>query len=284
MIPTPIVISVTASQIKNTNNTLKISPNESGFLGEVIDGQHRYEGLLKNIEFHEYEVPICVFVDLSTEDKASIFSTINSTQVKVPKSYIYDLFDYTEENTPIKFSHEICKTLNYETHGPLHRRIKMLGKKLNDDELLSQAAFIDAFLPLISKNIKEDTSRVKNKEPLQAHPELPFRFMYLENNVTIFAKVISNYLGALRKISGDNWENYVLRSIGIKVFARLLIRIAPVGFQNNNLATDFFAAMLFPIEKEIKECSTSSGSNKGTENATVARFTEALDRTPPITM
>ncbi|WP_404936088.1 DGQHR domain-containing protein [Pseudomonas aeruginosa] len=103
VLPTPIVISSRSVTARNENElTLKL--DQDGTYGEIIDGQHRYEGLRKSSEFLNFDIPLCIFVELSTEDKASIFSTINSTQVKVPKSYIYDLFSYSEGNTPIKFS------------------------------------------------------------------------------------------------------------------------------------------------------------------------------------
>ncbi|MGP9827369.1 DGQHR domain-containing protein [Ectopseudomonas khazarica] len=283
VIPTPLVISVNLKNIKELDsNTITLHTDEDGIFGEIIDGQHRYEGLKKSKNFEESDIPICIFAELSLEDKADIFSTINSTQVKVPKSYIYDLFDYTEENTPIKFCHEVCKTLNYDSSGPLFRRIKMLGKKLNDEETLSQAAFIDALLPLITKNIKEDTARARNRDNLENDSEVPLRHLYISNNITAFSKITTNFLRATRNASGANWENYVLRSIGIKVFARLLGHMAPEGFKNNSLTIDFFFNRLSKIEDIILSCSTKSGTNKGVEDKTVETLITALSHNPPL--
>src|SRR5690606_8564321 len=158
------------------------------------------------------------------------------------------------------------------------RRIKMLGKKLNNEETLSQAAFIDAMLPLISKNIKEDTARARNKENLNDDRNLPLRHIYISKNITVFSKIMTNFLKATRNVSGPNWENYVLRSIGIKVFFRLLGHIAPEGFKNNNLTTEFFLEKLTHIENIILACSTKSGTNKGVENKTVEMLIAALPR------
>lgn len=271
IIPTPLVISVKNADIEVEGDIqyIKVYPSEDGVWGEIIDGQHRYEGLRKTDNFDNYEVPLCIFIDLKIEDKATVFSTINSTQVKVPKSYIYDLFDYTDSNTPAKFCHDVCKTLNYEPNGPLHKRIKMLGRKLNNSEVLSQAALVDAIIPLISKNEKHDDKAARNNAVLLGDENLPLRQLYISADVPVFSKIFSNYLRALKKCAEDNWENFVLKSIGIKVFARLLAFVVVQGLQKNDLSEKYFDKSLMLVKDEISKCNTSDGTNKPAEDAAV---------------
>lgn len=279
ILPTPLVVSVESAQLRmdeHGRNFMEIPAAEGTPWGEIIDGQHRYEGLRNTKLFDEYEIPVCLFIDLGIEDKATVFSTINSTQVKVPKSYIYDLFDYTDANTPTKFGHDVCKTLNYDEDGPLARRIKMLGRKLNDTEILSQGALVDAIVPLISKNEKQDDRNARDKQPLLPDSTLPLRQLYLQGSTVVFSKIVRNYLTALRDISESNWEKYVLRSVGMKVFMRILGHVAKQGLEEGNLSREFFHSRLFPIREEILDCSTAEGTNKRSEDAAVERLTRAL--------
>ncbi len=279
ILPTPLVVSVESAELhvdEHGHHIMQIPTQEGAPWGEIIDGQHRYEGLRNTESFDLYEIPVCVFVDLMIEDKATVFSTINSTQVKVPKSYIYDLFDYTDANTPTKFGHDVCKTLNYDQDGPLSRRIKMLGRKLNDTEVLSQGALVDAIVPLISKNEKQDDRSARNNEAILPDPSLPLRQLYTEGNTVVFSKIVRNYLQALKGVAGENWEKYVLRSVGMKVFMRILGHVAKRGLDEGNLSREFFHSCLLPIQAEILECSTADGTNKRAEDATVERLTKAL--------
>ncbi|MCX2864179.1 DGQHR domain-containing protein [Paucibacter sp. PLA-PC-4] len=279
VLPTPLVISVESAELHTDDHgfhVMHIPTREDSPWGEIIDGQHRYEGLKSAAPFHQYEVPVCIFVKLMVEDKATVFGTINSNQVKVPKSYIYDLFDYTDKNTPTKFGHDVCKTLNYDQDGPLSRRIKMLGRKLNDTEVLSQGALVDAIVPLISKNEKQDDRRARDNQPIQPDPSLPLRQLYMEGNTIVFSKIVRNYLQALKGIAGENWEKYVLRSVGMKVFMRILGSVAKRGLDEGNLSRDFFHSYLSPIQADILACTTADGTNKRAEDATVERLTKAL--------
>jgi DGQHR domain-containing protein len=57
----------------------------------VVDGQHRYLGLVRAHEDHpEFEpaVPVMLYFDLDYRDEAEMFDTINSTQRKLPKALI----------------------------------------------------------------------------------------------------------------------------------------------------------------------------------------------------
>lgn len=279
VLPTPLVVSVESAELRTDEHgsyIMQIPTREGIPWGEIIDGQHRYEGLKIAGPFHQYEVPVCIFVNLMIEDKATVFGTINSNQVKVPKSYIYDLFDYTDKNTPTKFGHDVCKTLNYDKDGPLSRRIKMLGRKLNDTEVLSQGALVDAMVPLISKNEKQDDRNARDNQPIQLDQTMPLRQLYVEGNTIVFSKVVRNYLLALREVAGDGWEKYVLRSVGMKVFMRILGLIAKQGLEEGDLSREFFHSRLAPIQAEILRCSTAEGTNKRAEDATVERLTMAL--------
>jgi len=264
ILPTPLVISAdhVSSSEAGGITFITLSPDANGFLGELIDGQHRLAGLLRTKQFDDSDIGLCIFASLSIEDKAELFGTINSTQVRVPKSYIYDLFGYTDNNTPIKFAHTVCKITNESPHSPLHRRIKMLGKKLHAEEVLSQAAFVDGLIGVFSDDPSRDRKMAESGEALPNNePDLALRALYIENNSGDMAKIVSNHLVAVKSLVGPAWEAYYLKSIGIKVALGLLKVVAPTAMQRRSFTTETLTGLIAPISKELSEMSTKTGTN-----------------------
>ena len=117
--PTPIVVSVNEDanvKINEKRNTITILGNEK--IGEVIDGQHRLWGIEESHNITDFDLPVVLMFDLTTEEKAYIFSTINSNQTKVNPSLIYDLFEVSRERSPQKTVHEIARVMNYNEGSP----------------------------------------------------------------------------------------------------------------------------------------------------------------------
>lgn len=100
---------------------------------QVIDGQHRLEGLkaavLKKPEIGEQEIIVSITNHLKTKDAARIFLNINTEQKPVPKSLIYDLFGEIEddENHAINRANDIVSELNTNDSSPYYRLIKLPG-------------------------------------------------------------------------------------------------------------------------------------------------------------
>ncbi len=135
--------------------------DENSIIGEIIDGQHRIEGIKKSSKIDDFELPITLMFNLTEEEKAYIFSIINSKQTKVPKSLIYDLFFLSEERSPQKTCHEIARLFNSDENSSFFKRLKMLGRKEHQEASLSQGSFIKYLLPNISKKPDEDLRNIK---------------------------------------------------------------------------------------------------------------------------
>ena len=134
--PTSIIVSVnddTTTTYDEVHGTLLFEFQDK--LGEVLDGQHRLEGLALAGEegrvphILEFELPVVFMIDLSPDDKAYVFSIINSKQTQVPSSLIVDLFGLQTSRSPSKTCHEIAQTLNSKEDSPFYRGVKMLGSK-----------------------------------------------------------------------------------------------------------------------------------------------------------
>ncbi|MBQ9142826.1 MAG: DGQHR domain-containing protein [Lachnospiraceae bacterium] len=99
---------------------------------QVIDGQHRLEGLKKAIEENEDigEEPIIIIMTekMSTKAAAKIFLNINTEQKPVPKSLVYDLFgEVKDKNSYIVRATDIANELNDNPDSPYYQCIKKPG-------------------------------------------------------------------------------------------------------------------------------------------------------------
>lgn len=99
---------------------------------QVIDGQHRLEGLKQAYEIKpeigEKLVVVLLTEQLTTPEAARIFLNINTEQKPVPNSLVYDLFgEVKEKNYYIVRANDIAKKLHEEIESPYYQCIKMPG-------------------------------------------------------------------------------------------------------------------------------------------------------------
>lgn len=219
--PTPIIISIKSSDFKDDSIqviegvgvALQVSPS-LGRVFEIIDGQHRIKGIEKAWEDFKFSCDMVVvfMLDLTEEEKAYVFSTINSNQAKVNKSLIYDLFDLSTKRSPFKTSHYIARMMNKEYNSPFYHRLKMLGKKQVDGATLSQGTFVNGMLKLISKDPQKDMIDIKNGEPLEDDPKYPLREYFITGNDSEIYNILEDYFGAVSYIFETEWNSndYIL--------------------------------------------------------------------------
>lgn len=153
--PTPIIISVYSHiRYKDDERSFEFELKDGDKIGDVIDGQHRLLGISASDYCANFMLPVVLMFNLNTEEKAYVFSIINSTQTKVSMSLIYDLFDLSTKRSPQKVAHEIARAMNKMDVSPFHNRLKMLGKKEQNQyfAVLSQGTFVSKLLTLISKD------------------------------------------------------------------------------------------------------------------------------------
>lgn len=168
IIPTPIIISASTSAVSVGDDRLSIDTNAQT-IGHILDGQHRILGLRElqrnapqKLELIDLLIVFVFEIDIYSE--ATIFTTINSNQKQVSKSLIYDLFSLNPDRSIEKSCHEIVKSLNNDEDSPFYRKIKILGKKIEDSETLSQSAFIDQLIKSLTATNSETRKFYENKE------------------------------------------------------------------------------------------------------------------------
>ncbi|MDZ4200552.1 MAG: DGQHR domain-containing protein [Gallionella sp.] len=243
--PTSIIISASSEVVKVVGNEL-VLPDE-GIYGEVIDGQHRLKGLERVPErWADFDLPIVFMLDLDSEEKAYVFSIINSKQTPVAKSLIYDLFGLNQTRSPQRTAHEIARSMNADAEGPLFRSIKMLGKKKEDSEFITQGSFAKYLVALISRNPSKDLLDIKNNQPLQADPLRPFRPYWEANRDPIIQKILTNYFLAIKHHFKSEWEalpsekRILRKTVGFSALMKALHLIWPKIMAAQRADKEFF--------------------------------------------
>ncbi|MBA4347581.1 MAG: hypothetical protein C0413_01875 [Clostridiales bacterium] len=252
--PTPIILSVkttaTEKLSKDANNCLSdyvFEYDDANKFAEILDGQHRIEGIERNKSF-VYDLVVVIMFDLTKEEQAYVFSTINSNQVKVDKSTIYDLFGLFETRSPYKTCHEIARIMNSDIESPFHNRLKMLGKKTEASQTLAQGAFVTYLVELISKDPKEDAILIKKNAALEDDLKFPLRRYFINNKDEIILKILYNYFNAVSEVFPNEWvnsEKYILlKTTGFAALMTALKAFFKVGFQEKKLTQEFFKNQL----------------------------------------
>ncbi|MCU5103630.1 DGQHR domain-containing protein [Bacillus cereus] len=255
--PTPIVLSVNNSIHYSLENNIFQFDDDSPIV-EIIDGQHRTAGIFDSSKINEFQLPIILLFDLTEEEKAYIFSTINSKQTKVSMSLIYDLFSISENRSPQKTCHEIVRLLNTDLESPFYKRLKMLGKKEGEASSLSQGSFIKYLLPLISRYPDEDLSMLK-KNPnasLENDPRCPLRYYFIKQQDEIIYKILLNLFNALQDTFPIEWENHkthiLAKTTGYGAVMRAFPKLYELGLKNETLTYKFFIQCFENFKRELK--------------------------------
>lgn len=249
--PTPIILSLTSNSMLEPldNGLFRIVLNEKD-KAEIIDGQHRFEGI-KQSKLKDIYLPIVVMFNLNDSEKAYIFSTINNNQAKVDKSLIYDLFGVAETRSPYKTCHEIARMLNSDPQSPYCGRIKMLEKRQSEEEILSQGTFVTHLLRLITSNANKDTVDSKNDKEIIDNQNLVFRKYYINNQDAAIAKILINYFQAAKKVFSREWidDSFILtKTTGYSALIRALKILVPSGEQKGDLTEDAFEKIFIKVK------------------------------------
>jgi DGQHR domain-containing protein len=228
ILPTPIIVSAFSGsvEIRDSNNlTIDFS---RGAIGHILDGQHRVLGLrsLDPGELEKYDLLVVFVFEIDVYSEATIFVTINSNQKQVSKSLIYDLFALEPKRSKEKVCHEIVKSLNDDGDSPFYGKIKLLGKKMDDAETLSQSAFIDQLLKVL--NAKDS---VLNK-------------YYERQEDWVIRKVIHNSFSALLRAlesDGHNYpKDYFIKTSGYGGVMQALNELIKLGETGGDISEGYF--------------------------------------------
>lgn len=227
--PNSIIIAIDGRYISLEDGKLciKYHNDQKGKVAKILDGQHRLAGF-ENTDFcytsvsgerKDFELLVTVFVEADLHTQAQVFTMVNQNQTKVNKSLVYDLESLALARSPTKTGHQIASLLNSKKGSPFYKRIKRLGFKTEgvNSEVLTQAAFVDNLVKLISKRPSVDRDillgRKKNFLGLkdktlpdleyEDFKRLPFRKNFVSGDDAVIAANVHNYFSAVN----DRWPN-----------------------------------------------------------------------------
>ena len=268
--PTPIIVSVYENISFDSGNNLFNIPKIK--IGQVLDGQHRLKGINKSGLANKFELPVVFMFNLIEEEKAYVFSIINSKQTKVSMSLIYDLFELTKSRSPQKTIHEVARSLNTSKDSAFFNRLKMLGKKSEgqDNATLSQGTFVKSLLTLISKDPKSDQIKLKNNIELDRINSLPLRDYFIDSEDEVILKVLENLFNGVKNTFIELWENpnnnILWKTTGFGAIVKSFNDIYYLGNQHNDLSEVFFSRFFNHFKWEISQRNIKLTSEHFTSN------------------
>ena len=221
--PTSVVLSVSGDCATLEDGYLILKPYEDtdnpegnipkDQIAQVIDGQHRIEGLKNLSSDVVFQTNVTIFVDMEIADQAMVFSTVNLHQSKVNSSLVYDLYELATSRSPQKTAHDITVVLNDLEKSPFYERIKRLGKVTpgKEYETITQASMVQMLLRYISSDPMLDRSNILEEKPLKPAEgkelqRLIFRNLFIEGKDEDITKIVWSFFAAVAERWPEAWS------------------------------------------------------------------------------
>lgn len=269
--PTSIVVSVyphMKGKIQINEHEFVISGND--VIGEILDGQHRLEGLKASGAIDDFELPVVLMFDMTSEDNAYVFTTINSKQTKINPSHIVDLQEYSTTRSPYRTAHIIAKAMNTMDGSAFRGRLKMLGfsEEGQFNATLSQGTFASQLVTLISSNPEKDARDIKNNIALIDDNKYPLRQYFIDKDDNVILKIMLNCFNALDKVfhdeSKDANKNVLWKTTGFSAIIRSFPELYRLGERKKDLSESFFISVFSKVRRYMQEHNIAlTGANFG---------------------
>jgi DGQHR domain-containing protein len=219
-------------QIDEEESTLSIE--EEPRIAQIIDGQHRVEGLREAIKIDgllgNMELPVLLTMNIETAKCAEIFVSINTEQKSVPKSLIYDLYgllNVQNRDFSVDRGTDIAEILNKDEHSPYQGFIKFPGTRKFKGGI--------------------QLSTLVNNLKLLVKPEGEFS-KYSLDTLEVQAKVLINYFKAIENCYDKDWDhltNPFLYASGFGAAIDVFIsKVLPYCFAQKKFSESFFKSII----------------------------------------
>lgn len=179
----------TNDKILQKGNTLEIPVVARS--AQLIDGQHRVEGLRSAMEnddsIEKLEIPVAIYQNLSTSECANIFLSINTEQKPVPRSLVYDLYGIADAelvDAAAVRARDIAIALNEDDDSPYAGTIKFPGSARSRGGI-ALSTVVSALKSLV-----------------EAKGDFEQRSIF---DLETQKKIVKNFFCALSQAYGDRW-------------------------------------------------------------------------------
>ncbi|MDP3882543.1 MAG: DGQHR domain-containing protein [Candidatus Staskawiczbacteria bacterium] len=223
-LPTSIFMATDKDIVFNLdNNTIDIDIGEIGSFN-IVDGQHRVEGLKKAAEKDsrvlDFEIPVNIAINLSEIEQLVHFLIVNTTQKSVEESvaqrirarlsrvidvddtpnlpeWIFKSVQKGEDEKALQY----VDFLNNEENSPWKNKIRMANDESRDGSINQQS-----FVKAIKKYILVANNPVYNIEPEDKQH-----------------KIFLNYWKAITNIIGDEDPTVLYKYNGVELFCKFFV-------------------------------------------------------------
>ena len=248
VIPSALIVSAQPCaklEFDEKNGRLILERVENSLL--VLDGQHRLYGM-KNAK-NEYEIPVVVFSELTTQEEIRQFIDINTTQKGVPSALILDIKGPAGTETKIE------------------ERQRALFEKLNESSVLAGLMSpSESKAGKISRTaFNSATKGIFESGPLDSATD------------EVIYSVVKNYLEAVVTIFrlSEKAEAKIIKNVLFKAFMLAFNDVVEkCASIHGNLKTESFVEYLKPLQ--FLEYEQYTGTNKQTETRIVNDIKSAL--------
>lgn len=252
--PNNVILNIKEdANIKFNENNNEISFDRQPRIAQIIDGQHRIEGIREAIKNDEsvgnMQIPTVIGNNLTTATCAEIFVSINTEQKSVPKSLIYDLYglmNISAKDFSIERGTDIAKALNIDDTSPYQGYIKFPGsRKFKGGIQLSSV--VNNLKPLV----KTDGEFSK------------YSLATLENQTG----VIKNLFNSIQYYYDDQWDtlqNPFIFASGFSAAIEVFItKILPICFAKKDFTEDFIKQhLVIPKDKLVNQAEVKGMSGE----------------------
>ena len=244
-------------------------PLGSVFAADIIDGQHRFEGLRRAIHeastgedsdllnrLQNFGLTIAVMFDLVPEQCAKVFVTINATQRKVESSHIADLFALHTARSPQRVSHLIAVTVNELKNSPFHDGLRMLGKRVKEGQYLSQGSFTKYVMELLPR--ASDSGDASPASSYSQGKQRLFAGLYEQKKDEQIAQVLLDFFTAVMDAYPKAWkeesDNYLIRkTVGFAALIKFLNGVGPGMIKANTADFKNFQEVMARVKEKFPE-------------------------------
>ncbi|MGN4125521.1 DGQHR domain-containing protein [Lysinibacillus sphaericus] len=259
--PNSIILNVEKKYvISETSDSLVLQASENTF--SVIDGQHRLESF-RTHEKVDFELVVSIFIGLSIEEQARVFTTINSEQTKVNSSI--QLFQELHDKvyTPRKMATSITTIFAKDIASPWVNKIKLLGIKdeLSTEGIISLSAFVKPIIEYIyddkkyhylrTQILKLGFDSIANIDASRSSIPL-FWKLYIQKNEKVMYKILFNYFKAISITLKKDWKNkegLLTKTTGYNAMMLLFKDIFNDAVNSKDFSEDFFIKYLKGLQR-----------------------------------
>lgn len=239
--PSSILIAIAAADVQRVGNTLRIKKRRN--VATILDGQHRLAGFIGN-PVDRFDVIVTVFIDITYELQAHIFSTINTKQTKINPSLAADLLAFSSLEMPEKVAHTFARHFHKAPDSPWQGLLKILGRKEEiGSGTITQHAFVSSIvdityrktqhnqLRLALQNAQGDRTKLRDsfKFDSQQYPFWPF---YVASKDNVALQILNNYFAAMKGRFQDEWAStthILTKTTGYRAMVLGLRKHIPAG-------------------------------------------------------